>query len=146
MLLPLPSTLASTVAFVVYSDMPQTKKKLVACTQPCRVAAMSVAKHVANEINDVCSISVVLQASYFQTVTLGKQVGYSKPSCPLSSLHQCTMCECAKRTLSSATNTTIEIDPLCPRLYENAPHFRVAFHFNISATVVRLDTDCMLLY
>jgi len=28
--------------FVVYSDLPQTKKKYVACMQPRRVAAMSV--------------------------------------------------------------------------------------------------------
>ncbi|KAH9013622.1 P-loop containing nucleoside triphosphate hydrolase protein [Lactarius deliciosus] len=47
--------------FVVYSDMPQTKNKLVACTQPRRVAAMSVAKRVADEMD----------------VQLGKQVGYS---------------------------------------------------------------------
>ncbi|KAH8990458.1 P-loop containing nucleoside triphosphate hydrolase protein [Lactarius akahatsu] len=47
--------------FVVYSDMPQTKNKIVACTQPRRVAAMSVAKRVADEMD----------------VQLGRQVGYS---------------------------------------------------------------------
>ncbi|KAI0245943.1 P-loop containing nucleoside triphosphate hydrolase protein [Lactifluus subvellereus] len=47
--------------FAVYSDMPQTRKKIVACTQPRRVAAMSVAKRVADEMD----------------VSLGKQVGYS---------------------------------------------------------------------
>ncbi|KAH9059632.1 P-loop containing nucleoside triphosphate hydrolase protein [Lactarius vividus] len=47
--------------FVVYSDMPQTRNKIVACTQPRRVAAMSVAKRVADEMD----------------VQLGKQVGYS---------------------------------------------------------------------
>ncbi|KAI0272051.1 P-loop containing nucleoside triphosphate hydrolase protein [Russula aff. rugulosa BPL654] len=47
--------------FVVYSDLPQTKNKIVACTQPRRVAAMSVAKRVADEMD----------------VSLGKQVGYS---------------------------------------------------------------------
>ncbi|KAG8901522.1 DEAH-box ATP-dependent RNA helicase prp43, partial [Tulasnella sp. 403] len=47
--------------FCVYSDLPHTKGKMIACTQPRRVAAMSVAKRVADELD----------------VQLGKQVGYT---------------------------------------------------------------------
>ncbi|KAF8699654.1 P-loop containing nucleoside triphosphate hydrolase protein, partial [Rhizoctonia solani] len=47
--------------FVAYTDIPHARGKLIACTQPRRVAAMSVAKRVAEEMD----------------VSLGKQVGYS---------------------------------------------------------------------
>ena len=47
--------------FVCYSDLPHMNNKMIACTQPRRVAAMSVAKRVADELD----------------VQLGKQVGYS---------------------------------------------------------------------
>ncbi|KAK6845553.1 pre-mRNA-splicing factor ATP-dependent RNA helicase prp43 [Apiospora arundinis] len=47
--------------YVLYDELPQLNNKLVACTQPRRVAAMSVAQRVADELD----------------VTLGEEVGYS---------------------------------------------------------------------
>ncbi|EME78948.1 uncharacterized protein MYCFIDRAFT_60422 [Pseudocercospora fijiensis CIRAD86] len=47
--------------FVLYDDLPQQQGKMVACTQPRRVAAMSVAQRVAQELD----------------VKLGEEVGYS---------------------------------------------------------------------
>ena len=47
--------------FVLFDDQPQLNRKLVCCTQPRRVAAMSVAQRVANEMD----------------VGLGEEVGYS---------------------------------------------------------------------
>jgi pre-mRNA-splicing factor ATP-dependent RNA helicase DHX15/PRP43 len=47
--------------FVLFDDLPHFQGKMVACTQPRRVAAMSVAQRVAQEMD----------------VTLGEEVGYS---------------------------------------------------------------------
>ncbi|KAH6909263.1 ATP-dependent RNA helicase Prp43 [Coprinopsis sp. MPI-PUGE-AT-0042] len=47
--------------FIAYTDLPHLKGKIVGCTQPRRVAAVSVAQRVAEEMD----------------VKLGKQVGYA---------------------------------------------------------------------
>lgn len=47
--------------FVLFDDLPQSQAKMVACTQPRRVAAMSVAERVSQEMD----------------VSLGEEVGYS---------------------------------------------------------------------
>jgi pre-mRNA-splicing factor ATP-dependent RNA helicase DHX15/PRP43 len=47
--------------FLAYDELPHLKGKMIACTQPRRVAAMSVAQRVADEMD----------------VKLGEQVGYS---------------------------------------------------------------------
>ena len=47
--------------YVLYDELPHINKKFIACTQPRRVAAMSVARRVADELD----------------VTLGEEVGYN---------------------------------------------------------------------
>lgn len=63
--------------FVVYSDLPHLKGKMIACTQPRRVAAMSVAKRVADELDGKQSKAFEELLAYHHIVELGKEVGYS---------------------------------------------------------------------
>lgn len=62
-----------------YSDPPHTKGKIVACTQPRRVPAMSVAKRVAEEMDGVSMncFRPLHTLSCFHIVSLGKEVGYT---------------------------------------------------------------------
>lgn len=46
--------------FVVYSDLPHARGKMIACTQPRRVAAMSVAKRVADEMDGESDVFFVI--------------------------------------------------------------------------------------
>jgi HrpA-like RNA helicase len=49
--------------FICYSDLPQMKGTMVACTQPRRVAAMSVAKRVADEMDRAYSLNSLSQCA-----------------------------------------------------------------------------------
>ena len=57
---------------------PHAKGKMIACTQPRRVAAMSMAKHVADEMDGAHS-SIGLNNMYLIPLVaqLGKEAGYS---------------------------------------------------------------------
>jgi hypothetical protein len=58
--------------FVVYSDLPQTRGKIVACTQPRRLTTISAAKRVADEMDGVFSVPLMFSAFSFHPSPLRK--------------------------------------------------------------------------
>lgn len=78
-----PSGISRIPQFVAYTDIPHVRGKMIACTQPRRVAAMSVAKRVAEEMDGVSTVilwfySIKTHLTFIAySVQLGKQVGYS---------------------------------------------------------------------
>ncbi|EKM77230.1 hypothetical protein AGABI1DRAFT_101903 [Agaricus bisporus var. burnettii JB137-S8] len=63
--------------FVAFSDLPHTRGKMVACTQPRRVAAMSIAKRVSDEMDGESRYKHSCGSELIVAVELGRQVGYS---------------------------------------------------------------------